>query len=246
MTRRIPARPRVAPLAALAAVAGVAAALSFGASAAVADDSDGQGIGLEVTVTDAPGPTATGSSPGGRRSTTGSDAVVTTVPSPSATPSDDEVDVGGVLFLGGLSSGYGWSINPFAGEAVTSFTVRNVSETVIDSTVRFSAQGPFGNRLSEVKVAVDDLKPHESREVSATLTGLGQWTFIETKATLTPPKSVQGTALEPTSRVQNIIVPPWLLLGGSAAGFGAAALVRGIRGARAVGVPAVAVAGANA
>lgn len=244
MTRRFPARHRVVPLAALAAFAAIAGALSFGASAAFADDADGKGIGLEVTVTDAPGVTPGGSSSGGRNTVTTSDSTV--APAPSATPTDDEVDVGGILFFGGLSSGYSWSINPFAGEAVMSFTVRNVSDTVIDSTVRFSAQGPLGNRLSEVKVPIKGLKPHESREVSATLTGLGQWTFIETQATLTPPKSVEGTALEPISRVQNIIVPPWLLLGGSAVGFGAAALVRGIRGPRAVHVPATAVAGAGA
>ena len=241
---------RAAPLAAVAAVAAIAGALSFGASAAVADDTDGTDIGLEVTVTGGPtaptaGSTTSGGS-GGRRVVTAPDAAVAPAPAPSATPAPDEVDVGGILFLGGLSSGYGWSINPFAGEAVTSFTVRNVSDTVLDSTVRFSANGPFGNRLSEVAVAVDDLRPHESREVHATLTGLGQWTFIETRATLIPPKTVEGTKLEPVSRSQFIVVPPWLLLGGGAVGFGAAALVRGIRGPRLVDAPATSVAGAAA
>ena len=238
---------RAAPLAALAAVAAIAGALSFGASAAVADDTDGTDIGLEVTVTGGPTAPAAGTpgrSTGGRRAA--EDAAVAPAPVPSATPAVDEVDVGGILFLGGLSSGYGWSINPFAGEAVTSFTVRNVSDTVLDSSVRFSANGPFGNRLSEVTVAVDDLRPHESREVQATLTGLGQWTFIETRATLTPPKTVEGTKLEPVSRSQFIVVPPWLLLGGGAVGFGAAALVRGIRGPRLVDAPAASVAGAAA
>lgn len=209
----------------------VVTALGLGSSAAVADDEDG--IGITVTVT--PGPTdpaGSGSGAGAGSSSSGSGAGSGSGPSRGATSGsttpadavvpgatlapvlgDGEVDLGGILYISGLSSAYDWSLNPFAGSNETSFTVRNVSKTTFSSTARFWMDGPFGNRISEVKgVKITDLKPGEARVVDARLGGVGQWTFVNMHATLSPPKTVDGVELDSITRDQFVVILPWAIL----------------------------------
>jgi len=214
---------RFAAAALLAGAVGVTAALAFGASAALAADGDDDGIGITIEVTP---PTATpapvvsrapaATTP--RGSSTPADSVAPAADAPK--PEDGETDLGGILFVGGLTSAYDWSLDPLAGAADASFTVRNVSTSTFTSKVRFWADGPLGNRLSEVAdVAVADLKPGELRTVEARLGGIGQSTFVQVHATLTPPKVVDGVTLTSITRDQFVVIPPWGLasLGGLAA-----------------------------
>jgi hypothetical protein len=259
--------PRFAAAAVLLGTVGLAATLGVGSSAAFADDEDG--IGLSVTVSPAPSDTtAPGTAPasggsGSSGSTGGSggsggsgssnssggsstpvDAVAPVTDTPA--PEDDEVDLGGVLFVSGLTSAYDWSIDPLGGATEASFTVRNVSTSTFSSTVRFWADGPVGNRLSEVEgVRISALKPGESRTVDARLTGIGQSTFVRLHATLAPPTSVDGVKLESVTRDQFVVVAPWALLaiaGLGGLGFAAYALVqhgrRPLAPAGLVGAPA--------
>jgi hypothetical protein len=228
-------------------------ALALGAPAALADDDDG--IGITVTVSPAPTDPATtggaGTSGGssGSRPTRGSttavdDAVAPSPDEPAPVLEDDEVDLGGILFVSGLRSEYAWSINPLGGETETMLTVRNVSKTTFSSTVRFWADGPFGNRLSEVTgVAITDLKPGESRTVVGTLGGIGQSTFVQVHATLNPPKTVDGVELDPITRDAFVVVPPWgvLSLGVvGAVGFAGFSLVQFLRRPEMLSGPALA------
>lgn len=214
---------------------GAVAALGFGTSAAFAAAvGDDDGIGLTVTVTPGPTPSATATAkpnPVSSSAPARTDAVAP--PADTPVPEDGEVDLGGVLYVSGLSSVYDWSINPLDGAAATSFTVRNVSKSTFDSTVRFWADGPIGNRLSEVAdVTVADLKPGESRTLEASLGGIGQSTFVQVHATLTPPKVVDGVELDSITRDQSVVIPPWgvAALGGiGAVGFAGYSLVQFIR-----------------
>ena len=215
---------------------GVAASLAFGASTAFAVDDDDNGIGITVEVTPAPATPATITTPPSSTRPSAPAKPTADVVAPAAeapVPADDEVDLGGILFVSGLSSTYDWSINPLDGATETSLTVRNVSKSTFTSTVRFWADGPIGNRLSEVAdVKVTDLKPGESRTLEARLGGIGQSTFVQVHATLTPPKVVDGVKLDSLTRDQFIVIAPWGLaaLGGlGVIGFAGFSLVQFLR-----------------
>ena len=215
---------------------GVAASLAFGASTAFAVDDDDNGIGITVEVTPAPATPATSTTPPSSTRPSAPAKPTADVVAPAAeapVPADDEVDLGGILFVSGLSSVYDWSINPLDGATETSLTVRNVSKSTFTSTVRFWADGPIGNRLSEVAdVKVTDLKPGESRTLEARLGGIGQSTFVQVHATLTPPKVVDGVKLDSLTRDQFIVIAPWGLaaLGGlGVIGFAGFSLVQFLR-----------------
>ena len=217
----------------------VATVLGLGASAAFADDEDG--IGLSVTIS--PSPTDGSTTPGSTSGTdtprgssnpapaTGADPVAPAAETPA--PEKGEVDLGGILFVSGVTSVYDWSINPLDGAAETSITVRNVSKSTFSSSVRFWADGPVGNRLSEVKgVKITALKPGESRTVEASLGGIGQSTFVNVHATITPPKMVDDVKLDSITRDQFVVIPPWGILSLGALGglgFAAYALAQFIR-----------------
>ncbi|AWB96446.1 hypothetical protein DCE93_12970 [Agromyces badenianii] len=140
-------------------------------------------------------------------------------------PGPDEFELGGVLYLGGLSSGYSPSPNPFGGDLQLWFTVRNVSDSAITMRADFWMEGPFGNRIGQVDdVRVVNLKPGERRTISADVPGVGQWTLISAHARLTPPKVVDGTELTPVTRDAFVFAPPWLIGVTAAALLGAAAV----------------------
>lgn len=240
MTRGISNR-RTAPMT-LAAAAGLLALGATGfaladAGAAHADDDNGIGISITVPTAEPTSPTGTTPATGGGTSTStgtrGGASTATNSVAPANTtavvPAADTVDLGGKLFIGGLSSTSIASVNPFAGEAVVSFTVRNISKETIDADVRFWADGPFGNQLSSVKVPIEALKPDESRTVEATVTGLGQWTFIQVHAMFTPPATIEGIEMASVTRDQFLFVPPWLVLGGGSLAIAGTAGFRAFR-----------------
>ncbi|RFA07568.1 hypothetical protein B7R21_15385 [Subtercola boreus] len=211
---------------------GLAGTALLGANPALADDTGG--VGITVTVSPAPAepvttfppaPTLSGvsgngspslpkpSTPGLGSGSTGN-TVVTGGPAASApVPTADEFDLGGIVFVSGVTSGYGWSINPFGGDSHAEFTVHNVSQFTIDGSAGFQLVGPFGNEIARVDgIRIDQLKPDESRVIEATLSGLGQWAFFTTHATFTPPENVAGTALSSITRDGFMFVLPWFVL----------------------------------
>ncbi|MFF8186247.1 hypothetical protein ACF044_03190 [Microbacterium sp. NPDC016588] len=219
-------------------VVGLAALVVLSAVPASAEDPS-TGTPLSVNVTDgststptpsstasvspsavvpAPGPSAgsgssgsTGGSGSGASSGGGSTGSGTPAGSSSAT---DEVNVAGMLYIGGINASGTPALDPAGGTVDVWFTVRNASQSVIDATASFWMDGAiFTNRLDEVKdVPVAALQPGETRVVSAQLNNGGQWTLLSTYVTLTPPESVDGTALTPVTRDALVLLFPWLLV----------------------------------
>lgn len=199
---------RRAAVTAVAASLVIAASLALSTAAMAADSPDG--IGLTVTVTappTSPTPTST-SNPGGSG---GPGTVVTPeTPTGTSTPRPDEVDLGGILYVSGLSSEGRATVNPGATQAHLQFTVRNVSSTVITAKAKFSVAGPFGNQLGTTEtVQIYKLRPDETRVVQTTIRDVGQWAFYRGQVTLTPPKEVEGVKLSPLTREQNFVIVPW-------------------------------------
>ncbi|WP_022877795.1 hypothetical protein [Microbacterium sp. B19] len=205
---------------------------------AVASDSPEDGTPLSVTITDGSTPTPSaspsrstpggagtgggqvggsngGSRPGGSGSGGAGAGAVSGGGSttPQTTPTG-EVSVAGMLYVGGLNGNTFPSLNPTDGTVDLWFTVRNASTSVVDASAQFWIDGAvFSNRLdtaSEVPIA--GLQPGETRVVSASLHGAGQWTLVSGHVTLTPPDTVDGTALTPVTRDGLFLVFPWLLL----------------------------------
>jgi len=141
---------------------------------------------------------------------TGSSTVQAGTPSPAPSLVVGDVDLGGIVHVGGLTSDVRLSANPFGGAALLSFTVRNVSASTFDATADFWIQGPFGNRLASIDaVTIAQLKAGESRVVSAEVPGVGQWTVVTAHATFRPPAEVDGTTLSPLTRDATVFVFPW-------------------------------------
>ena len=195
------------------------------ASAAVADDEPipDSGIGLSVTVTAVPAetpaptpsdssstPATSGGSNNGHNNGSGTVVKPDATPSSAATPKPGEQSLGGVLYVSGLSLQGVSSINPGATEAHLSFTVHNVSNTVISGKAAFRVDNIFGAQLGETRtVQLVQLKPDETRLVQATIRDVGQWGLLHGSVVFTPPKEVAGTALSPMTREQFFFVLPW-------------------------------------
>lgn len=191
----------------------------------------------------APGSNASGGArgaSGGGASTPQPSSVSEPVEAPVLT--GEEFDLGGIIIVGGLSSEYRPSPNPFGGDMQLWFTVRNVSDTAIDGRVDFWMQSVFGNRVGEVDgVAVTDLKPGEMRTVSADVPGVGQWTVLNAHAVLTPPEEVDGVQLSPLQRDATAFAMPWfilILVVVTAGSTGVVLLVRRQTGLGPIAVPA--------
>ncbi|SKC53581.1 hypothetical protein [Okibacterium fritillariae] len=126
----------------------------------------------------------------------------------------DEVDLGGGLFAGGISTSYIPSLNPFTGEVDVKVGVRNASKSTIDLAADFWLGGPFGNRLGgSGTVTVTGLKPGEKRIVSAVVPGAGQWGIVNAHATITPPAQIDGVDTKKVQRDAMVVIPPLYLMG---------------------------------
>lgn len=126
----------------------------------------------------------------------------------------DEVDLGGGLFAGGISTSYIPSLNPFTGEVDVKVGVRNASKSTIDLSADFWLGGPFGNRLGgSGTVTVTGLKPGEKRIVSAVVPGAGQWGIVNAHATITPPAQIDGVDTKKVQRDAMVVIPPLYLMG---------------------------------
>lgn len=200
-------------------------------SAQANDDPDG--VGLTVSVL---GPTATprAATPAGTSpvtSTTKPVAPATTQSTPvgdaaAAALGTDPVVLAGILAVSGLTATSHPTVGPDGGEIDLEFTVKNLTDAAIDSKLRFWADNALGLQiLSLDDTSLTGLPGGETRTVTATLTGVGQWSAYNTHVTLTPPASVDGTELAPMTRDALLLVPPYfvVLISALAAGLAVAA-----------------------
>lgn len=190
------------------------------ALAAQADDGGDSGTTITVTVRGSDRDSSTGSGTGsglGSGSGAGGGSEPSTAPTDSPTSTatplpTDTFDLGGIFAIGGLTSDYGWSANPFAGTVHVQFSVKNTTKATLSGSAAFWVNGPLGNQLGDVQALdVDGLAPGETRVVGATLPGIGQWTFVTAHAKFVPPKVVEGTKLSPITRDLFMFVMPWYL-----------------------------------
>jgi hypothetical protein len=239
LSRRTP-RGVAAILIALIATATAAS----GVSVAQAADGDPGGIDIAVTTTAKPGApapgapvgpaatgTGTGTGTGGGSAGTGTPVTGAGTTQPAIdTASADTFDLGGVLYISGVRTGFTPSVNPLDGSMEVSFTVKNVSKSTLDSNAELWLTNVFGAGVgSRAEVSVPALKPDESRVVSAPLGGVGQWTMLTAHATFTPPSTIDGNEVPPVTRDAAVLVFPWLvalLLVGGAAGYAVWYLLR--------------------
>jgi hypothetical protein len=172
------------------------------------------GTSQPTSGTSATASSGTSSSPG----TTGS-----ATSSASTTPGG-ETSIGGVLFISGLTMTYTPSINPFDGHVDMKFTVRNAYKKAVDGNAIFWVTAWFGNRVGhQVEVSVPDIAPGETRLVTATIRGVGQWGILTGHVTFVPPPSLDSVTLTAVTRTGTIVYIPWFpavcLAGGSAFWF---------------------------
>lgn len=216
---------RVAPIAlAAAAIALVLVAAPTAAAPVHGQDSSDTNVTVEVMSTS---PTATPSattsasasaSSSSSASSIASSSAGTTTPQASSTPSSsgngtEEQSIGGVIYVSGITAEYAPSINPTAGTVTLNFTVRNVYTTAMDGSARLWVTTVFGGPVGiPVEVPVLQLKPGETRVVSAEITGLAQWTVVTAHATYTPPPKLGEVVLAPLTRETMILFLPWFVL----------------------------------
>jgi hypothetical protein len=166
----------------------------------------------------APTPSTSGTpSPAGSASATPeptpSDSAAALVPDPSPTPTLHPVEVGGVLFVSGVRTTYHPSRDPFGGTLHIELTVRNASAWTVDASAEMGARTLLGLDLGgDGSTDVRGLRPGEVRVLSKDIEGVGQWTVLKAHVTLTPPKQVGGTKLQPLARERWLLVPPWYLI----------------------------------
>ncbi|MDY0830644.1 hypothetical protein SK224_16025 [Microbacterium sp. BG28] len=193
-------------------------AVSLIAFPAHADDADADGIGISVPVVGTSAP-AKSTPPVGRTAsaasqTSGANTVATDSPAP--VPAAGDMEIAGGLYLSDISGTSRPTLNPLEGTTELWVTLRNLSSETIDATADFSLATAFGTRIDGAGVHVRSLKPKETRVVTATLSGSGQWPFVVGRVTLTPPARIDGQETAAVSRAAVVYVLPWLLLTGFA------------------------------
>ena len=148
-----------------------------------------------------------GSVPGVRQTTVKRPRAVT------AALGNDPFNLGGVLYLSGLTARSVPAMAPNGGDIVMDFTVRNVSSAPVTSSLKFWLDNAVGIRIALVdNVRVADLASGETRTVTATLKNTGQWTVFNGHVMVTPPAAVKGAVLSALTRDALVIVPPYFLL----------------------------------
>ncbi|KXZ60970.1 hypothetical protein Mlaev_01226 [Microbacterium laevaniformans] len=122
------------------------------------------------------------------------------------------VSIAGMVYVSGVNSSVALSPDPAQGDVTLWLSVRNASSSVIDLTADFWMDSVlFGTALDSASaVPVTGLQPGETRLISARLHGAGQWGLVNTHVTITPPATVDGTALTPVTRDALVVVFPWL------------------------------------
>lgn len=197
-----------------------------------ADDDGNDGANLTVTVTDGstpsptPRPTSSSAAPApspssgrsgpGTGATGGSGGVAggggAGAGSGTGTGTGGTVSIAGMVYVSGVNSSVALSPDPAEADVTLWLSVRNASSSVIDLTADFWMESVlFGTALDSASaVPVTGLQPGETRLISTRLHGAGQWGLVNTHVKITPPATVEGTALTPVTRDALVVVFPWL------------------------------------
>ncbi|POH62434.1 hypothetical protein C3B61_16400 [Cryobacterium zongtaii] len=190
----------------------------MGLSGSASANEDPDGVGLTVSVlgsTASPSPAATNRA--SSASTTpvipATTQVTTVGAAATAALGADPVVLAGVLAVSGLTATAHPTAGPDGGDIVLTFTVKNLTDNPISSSLRFWVDNAVG---LEIRAADDasltDLPGGETRTVTTTFTDVSQWSVFNSHVTLTPPDSVDGTALTPVTRDALLLVPPYFVL----------------------------------
>lgn len=195
-----------------------------------ADDDGNDSANLTVTVTDGstpsptPRPTSSSTAPApspssgrsgpGTGATGGSGGVAGGggAGAGSGTGAAGTVSIAGMVYVSGVNSSVALSPDPAEADVTLWLSVRNASSSAIDLTADFWMESVlFGTALDSVSaVPVTGLQPGETRLISTRLHGAGQWGLVNTHVKITPPATVDGTALTPVTRDALVVVFPWL------------------------------------
>lgn len=136
-------------------------------------------------------------------------------PTPTASPGTlRPVNVGGVLFVSGVTTTLRPSWDPLGGTLHVEMTVRNATDQVIDASASVGATTLLGVDLgASDSIAVRGLAPGEIRTIGADIGGVGQWGVLKAHMTLTPPAQLRGVELAPLARERWVLAPPWYAIG---------------------------------
>lgn len=119
---------------------------------------------------------------------TGADAAVLLGPDP--------FNLGGVFYVGGLVAHASYPLSVFAPAAEVAFAVRNVSEEKLTASLNFTIENALGMTVAKLTdYKLRDLEPGETREVTALVRNIGQWSFYSARMTFVPPENVGGNTL---------------------------------------------------
>ncbi len=199
---------------ALASTLVLASVLAASGTAVADEDPDGIGIAVQVLGPDAETPSTPTPPHHGGGSGAGSTPEPT--PSASATPSplgNDPFDLGGVLYLSGLTGSISPQIGSTGGTATLRITVKNVSDYLLDIKLRFWLQNVWGQTVAEINDTHSaDILPGESRVVSVSLGNVGQWAIYNAHVKITPPTKVGGVSLSPVTRDATLFVLPLFMI----------------------------------
>jgi len=194
----------------------VAGLAGFATSAQAATD-DPKGVGITVGVV---GPSSRATVPPSVTSPVKS----TTVPSVTQTTIKDTAaaatalgpnptKIAGVFYVSGLTTHVVSETGPGGGTMALDFTMRNITDAPITSSLRFWLDNAVDLPVAIVdKVSIDGLAPNETRTVSATIPDVGQWAWFKGHVTMTPPADIGGTVLSPVTRDSFSLIPPYFAL----------------------------------
>jgi hypothetical protein len=126
----------------------------------------------------------------------------------------DPFNLGGVLYIGGLTSHATYPENLFDPAAEISFAVRNVSTSTVTAAVTFSVNNILGMTVATVaQFDLHELKPGETRVLTANVPNIGQWGAYSAHMKLVPPDKVGNNTLTTLERSDNFFAfAGWSLL----------------------------------
>lgn len=212
-------------------VAGGLAASAFSSVPAYAQDDEGN---LSVEIVDpaapspspsptptpaapaapAPAPRSTGT-PGASAATPAiTQSTITDAAAADAALGPQSESMAGLIYVSAAHTAPRLSLHPDGGEVAIVLSLRNVASETVDGTARFWITTAWGWGASEpVEVEVTALAPGETRELTATLPGPGQWAFYQAHAEYTPPATVDGVDLAAITRTEFLFILPLFALG---------------------------------
>ncbi|MDF9809693.1 hypothetical protein M2116_000637 [Aurantimicrobium minutum] len=118
----------------------------------------------------------------------------------------DPFNLGGVFYIGGLSSHAIYPQGIFSPAAVLHVAIRNVSTERVPASLSYQVKNSYGMVVGQVEgYKLRDFEPGETREITVTVNVIGQWTFYSANLTITPPKNVGQNTLTPIELTSSFI-----------------------------------------